>query len=329
MLNKKALAGSASTPTLNVADVFSADTYTGNTSTVAINNGIDLSSNGGMVWVKSRGALGEPLVWDTVRGRTYALKTHSTGGNVGPSSANKDLVSFNSNGFTVGQEEYVTPNNNGTTYVGWTFRKAEKFFDVVTYTGTGSNRTVNHNLGSVPGMIWVKKTSASGNNWSVYHTHGGNTRSLFLNTTGTGTVNSEYWNNTSPTSTQFTVGTGSTVNDNGATYIAYLFANETDSASVIKCGGWTVGSGTTTIDLGWTPQFVLVKQYGTNGGSWTIMDTARGFPTSGNEELLYANSTTTEESRDYFDRTTTGFKSYDSIWADVGASALYLAIKSE
>ena len=71
-----------------------------------------------------------------------------------------DLSAFSSNGFTVGTSGGFTNRTNGSyNYVGWTFRKAEKFFDVVTYTGTGSTTTINHNLNSVPGMIWVKKTN--------------------------------------------------------------------------------------------------------------------------------------------------------------------------
>jgi hypothetical protein len=55
-----------------------------------------------------------------------------------------------------------------TNYASWTFRKAEKFFDVVTYTGTGVARTIAHNLGSVPACMIIKKQCGS-SNWAVYH----------------------------------------------------------------------------------------------------------------------------------------------------------------
>lgn len=329
MLNKKALAGSASTPPLNVADVFSADTYTGNTSTVAISNGIDLSTKGGMVWVKSRSVDGEQLVWDTARGRTYALKTHSTAANTGPSSANKDLVSFNSNGFTVGQEEYVTPNNNGTTYVGWSFRKAEKFFDVVTYTGTGSATTINHSLNSVPGMIWIKRTDTTAN-WAVYHRIQTNANYYTkVNLTDTESSDSTVFNGTAPTSTVFSVGTSSLTNASGGTYVAYIFAHETDSKGIIQCGGWTAGSGTTTITLNWQPQFLIVKEYAGGSGSWVIFDSARGFSTSGTDKRLRANLIQAEDDVDWIDATSTGFNSFDNVWTASGRKVLYVAIKSE
>jgi hypothetical protein len=107
----------------------------------------------------------------------------------------------------------------------WMFKRAKGFFDVVAYTGDGiAGRTVNHNLGVVPEMMWVKSRSNI-QNWPVYANSVGNTGYLLLNETNpsvTGTLGN--WNNTSPTTTVFTVGSDNRTNASAYTYIAYLFA---------------------------------------------------------------------------------------------------------
>ena len=153
--NKKLLqaaAGNAGGDNLYVEDVFSTYLYTGNSSTQTINNGIDLDGEGGLVWHKRRTSTGENhYLYDTERGVAKALQSNQT--NAEGATGTGGLTSFNSNGYT-----YGTAQETGQDYVGWTFRKAEKFFDVVTYTGNGSNRTISHSLGSVPCFVIVKRT---------------------------------------------------------------------------------------------------------------------------------------------------------------------------
>jgi hypothetical protein len=128
-------------------------------------------------------------------------------------------------------------------YASWTFRKAEKFFDIVTYTGDGvDNRQIPHNLGSVPGMIIVKATS-SGDQWPVYHQSLG-TGAVRLNLTNS--YNSaDLWWKTTPTDSHFTVYGGGEVNVSSIEYVAYLFASDAGgfgddgSESIIKCGSYT------------------------------------------------------------------------------------------
>jgi hypothetical protein len=131
---------------VDVADVFSTDLYTGNGSTQSITNGVDLSGDGGLAWIKGRSGATDHQLFDTERGATKELISNSTAAEATDADT---LTSFNSDGFSIGADSNV--NTNTATYVGWSFRKAPKFFDVVTYTGTGSARTVAHNLGSVPG----------------------------------------------------------------------------------------------------------------------------------------------------------------------------------
>jgi hypothetical protein len=295
MLARKALAGTAGAPKLYVEDVMSCFLYTGNGSTQTITNNIDLSTEGGLVWTKKRATGADNnYLFDTARGTNKVLYSDLTNGS--DTWANS-LTAYNANGFSLGSGG---PNTNADTYVSWTFRKAEKFFDVVTWTGNGTaGRTISHNLGSVPGAIFVKQTNASGENWDVYHRSLANNKQLYLNATNAELTTSS-WNSTTPTSTVFTVGDGASINANGGTYVAYLFAHDAGgfgdagSDNVISCGSFTLSTTTATVDLGYEPQWIMFKR--TNSASdWRIYDTMRGWTTDGNDQRLQANVSDAED----------------------------------
>ena len=213
-------------------DVFSTYLYKGTGSSLSINNAIDFGE-GGMTWIKSRTMAEGNQIFDTVRGATKRLRTNETGGQ---ETANNDLSAFNNNGFTVISDDGV--NNSSHTYSSFSFRKAPGFFDVVTYTGTGTQKTVAHNLGCQPGMIVVKRTDANGDAWDVWHKALGGTGTsnqyLKLNTSDAASSTSRFghYPDDLPTSTTFTVKNQSGVNADGGTYVAYLFAGgESDAAT--------------------------------------------------------------------------------------------------
>jgi len=259
----------------DVADVFSTFLYTPATSNsnVPIVNGIDLAGEGGMVWIKQRDTDRYPVIVDTERGGNKVLHPHENYAGY----TQVIVQSFNSNGFTTGTSSFVSVADEDT--VAWTFRKKEKFFDVVTYTGNGANRTIAHSLGGDVGMMFIRQTNAT-NDWIVYVKSLGNDKLMYLNLTNsigndpTGVM----WNTTTPTNDLFSIGTQGAVNTNGATYVAYLFAdNSSEDAEdqMIKCGSYT-GNGTVgrTLDLGWEPQFILLKRTD-SADNWFIFDTTR------------------------------------------------------
>jgi hypothetical protein len=220
-------------------------------------------------------------------------------------------------------------NDAGTpyTYVGYFFKRAPGFFDIVTYTGTGSATTISHNLGVSPELILVKRRTGTNQNWAAYSSTLGNTKYLRPNDVDAEATSSTHWNDTSPTSTVFTVGTDNDVNASGATYVAYLFASV---PGVSKVGTYT-GTGTTPnqIDCGFTAgaRFVLVKRTNSTG-NWTVVDTARGIE-SGNEPVLFLNSINAENTAlDLIDPYSAGFET-SSTSTNVNASGstyIYLAI---
>jgi hypothetical protein len=314
-----------------IEDVFSTYLYNGNGATQTITNEIDLSTEGGLVWGKRRNSTGNHFLTDTVRGSNKLLISDSTTSEI---TSSVTVTGFNTNGFGIGAGDAVDCNNSGGTYVSWTFREQPKFFDVVTYTGTGSNRTVAHALGSVPGCIMVKRTNNTGD-WQVYHranTANPETDYLVLNSTAATADSDTRWNDTAPTSAVFSLGTEATVNASGGTYVAYIFAHDaggfglTGTNNVISCGSFTTdGSGIATVSLGYEPQWVMTKN-SSGTSAWRMFDTMRGLTVAGqNDALLQANSSAAEIiNSDYCSPTATGFE----IAGHSGsATHIYIAIR--
>ena len=314
-----------------IEDVFSTYLYTGNNSTQTINNGIDLAGKGGLVWLKIRSNPGyypDHYLIDTERGGTQQLFSNNTNAQ----STGNANISFSSSGFNLLQSGNNS-NGSGQTYASWTFRKAPKFFDVVTYTGNGvAGRQISHSLGSVPGMMIVKQTNKSGANWAVYHRSLGATKWLQLNATAASEVWSGPWNNTEPTATEFTLGGTATINESGYTFVAYLFAHdaggfgESGTDNVISCGSFTTdGSGNATVNLGWEPQYILVKPSSGTGG-WHIADVMRGASQTVFASLVPNTSAAENPSTGspYLCPTATGFT---TTWYWASTTLIYMAIR--
>ena len=319
-------------PAAYVEDVFSTYLYTGNNSTQTITNGIDLAGEGGLVWTKGRTGTQNNRLIDTTRGSDKLLTSNDTGAEAA-GTAGYNITAFNSDGYTLGLNEYSL-NSNGSSYASWTFRKAEKFFDVVTWTGNGtSGRAIPHNLGSAPGFIAVKITS-SVDNWECYHRgvtfNSGNV--LWLNSENPLTTGGPRFTS-APDATNFYVGSDSGVNGSGQTYVAYLFAHDAGgfgdagTDSVVSCGS-VVGSSQVEVNLGWEPQWILVKN-ASSAQDWWLVDNMRGLPVQGTDTSYNASNLRPNLS----DAETTGFSiapSATGFKANVlssGQTYIYIAIR--
>ena len=327
------VAGAAGGAGLNVEDVFSTYLYdgTGYPNYQTITNGIDLATEGGLIWTKCRNnAYGHHLV-DTERGVGKSLETNTTNAE---QSKPEGVVNFYNDGYRVYYENEV--NNGSYNYASWTFRKAPKFFDVVTYTGTGSAQNISHNLGCEPGAIIIKCTS-NAVNWAVWH-KGTSTPAddyLHLNTTGAAGTSSAYWDSTLPTDTHFTVGAVATNNVSGWTYVAYLFAHNdgdggfgpTGDQDIIKCG--TFEGASATISLGFEPQWILAKNIDTNSW-WMMYDNMRGLPVGAGPAELSTNTnaaeTTSPSVESIFSTITVDADGF-SVTGGYGSTYIYIAIR--
>jgi hypothetical protein len=315
-----------------IEDVFSTYLYTGNGSTQTITNGIDLAGKGGLVWTKSRSNAASHAWIDSARGKQYLLRSDTTDAQI--TSGGADYISsFNANGYTV-SGGWGLISGSGQNYVSWTFREQPKFFDVVTYTGTGSAQNIAHSLGSVPGCVIVKITSGTGS-WYVYHRSNANTQAMLLNGTQAVFTDANAWNSTTPTSTQFTVGASASTNNSGSTYVAYLFAHNaggfglTGTDNVISCGSFTTdGSGSfTPVSLGYEPQWLLIKN-SSGAQDWILIDSMRGFNyTAGSDVVLSPNTSAAEGFSGIANPNATGFGPDTSLGLSASSTYIYIAIR--
>jgi hypothetical protein len=281
---------------------FQVKTYTGTGSSHAITLDGDTDMQPDMVWWKERTSTDYPTICDSVRGATKRIFTNVD--EVEDTQA-ESLKSFDSDGFTMGTN--AGANQSSQTYVAWCWKEASGIFDCVTYTGNATNRTISHSLSAVPEMIIFKSRSGS-HNWSVYHQANGNTHGQFLNTTSAKDDDATYYQDTTPTSSVFSIGTSVLVNDNTETYVAYAFAPKQGFS---KFGSY-VGNGDADgqfIYTGFRPAFVITKRSETGGDNWHILDNKRDIFNPA-KEVISANANTAEgtTSTSFIDFLSNGFK---------------------
>jgi hypothetical protein len=301
--------------------VMDATLYTANASTQVITNAAGFKPD--FVWTKSRTGAYSHQLWDSIRGVNTWLQSNST---TAEQTGTAQLTSFNSNGFTLGANENSN-FTNGYAAVGWQWQagqgtnttntngtitstvsvNASAGFSVVTYTGTGALGTVGHGLGVAPSMLIIKSRSTA-DTWRVYHASLGNTQFINLNDTSAAGTASTVWNNTSPTSTVFTVNTESSVNGSGRTQVAYCW---TPIAGYSSFGSYT-GNGNADgpfVYLGFRPKFVLYKDTANGSTNWELVDSARN---TYNPEFtrLFPNASNADDNavNPVMDFTANGFK---------------------
>tara|TARA_R100001082_G_scaffold110185_1_gene89407 strand:- start:327 stop:1424 length:1098 start_codon:yes stop_codon:yes gene_type:complete len=293
------LLGAGGAAPVKVQDVFSADLWTGNGSSQSIDNDIKLSSEGGLVWAKNRqtniGGVSHMghILTDTVRGTSKFLRCHGTSTE---ETSNSMVTSFNADGYTLGSDSNI--NYNTDTYVGWTFRKHPKFFDIQTATvSAGGASTMTHSLECDCGMAIFKSlnNTTQGANWIVWHKEGCTGANEFwrLNTNDGRQSQSNTVNYNSSTKT-FTFGYPASVMADrlrpgtgaSSNVIGYFFADNTNNGGfgsggdedIIRTGTYT-GNGNTAgpsaVNVGFEPQYLIVKRLNA-AADWIVWDTARG-----------------------------------------------------
>ena len=279
------------------------------------------------VWLKARSKANSNILIDAVRGQKR-LRSDTSGNEADVSS---EFISFDTDGFTVTENAANEMNNNSTTYAAWNWKagtgagssntdgsinttstsvNSAAGFSISTYTGYGGASTIGHGLGAVPKMIIVKKRSGASydESWYVYHEALGNTHTLGLNSTG---VSSDVnvWNDTTPTSSVFSVGNDST-NRSGNEFVAYCFA---EKQGYSKFGSYK-GNGSadgTFVYTGFKPAFIIIKGAisgdGNAGQHWELYDNKRlGYNVDNNS--LLPSSSGTENTGDRIDLLSNGFK---------------------
>jgi hypothetical protein len=267
---------------------FNAITYSGN-GTQSI-TGVGFRPD--LVWIKSRSNGAYNHQWhDVVRGATAGtLFSNATTSE----NATYHFDSFDSDGFTTDSSNITGVNNSGQTFVAWNWRAGNNAgasnsagsitstvsanttsgFSIVTYTGNSTQpSTVGHGLAVAPSFYFIKERNGSTYDWNGYHVGLGNTLYIALNTTAAASAAVSAWNNTSPTSSVFTINHAA-INSSGVNYVAYCFAAV---AGYSAFGSYT-GNGSTDgpfMFTGFRPAYVLIKRSSTSGNHWQILDTKR------------------------------------------------------
>jgi len=307
---------------------FHTQLYTGNGSgnnPRAITNDANSDIRPDWIWIKERTSTSSHRLVDSSRGGTKGLSTDTDGGD-----ATANFITFGaSDGFTL--TDYNGGTNQDTiTYAAWQWKcnagttetavdesgnnpanvrqtNTDAGFSIITYTGTGATGTIAHGLGVVPEWI-VFKARAGTENWPNYHAVTGNTHAVDLNRTNAKIDNATLFNDTSPTSSVFTVSSDSAINADGVAYVCYCFA---PIKGYSKFGGYT-GNGNVNgafVYTGFSPAWVMVKRTD-SGNNWHMHDNKR-VTSNPNNLTLYANLTNADASED-LDMLSNGFKLRES-----------------
>ena len=283
---------------------FQAVLYTGNASgdhAITLPGDTDMQPD--MVWIKERTATSDHFLTDIGLG----VGGGGTPTRLEPSANSAESAqafTVQSDGFTL-----VTTTNqvnqDGILHVAWCWKEsATSGFDIATFTGNGAAQNISHSLSAVPKMVITKSRSTTGA-WYTYHAgvaSDAETDYLVLDTNAAVGDASTVWNDTAPTSSVFTVGSGF---DDGTTYIAYAFAPKPGFSKFGSYEGNGLADGT-FVYLGFRPAYVLFKGVATNR-EWIIADNKRDTYNLV-DEVLYANTNDAAGTSAMVDFLSNGFK---------------------
>ena len=306
-------------------DYFSPKIYAGSASAVTV-TGLDFQPD--MTWTKDRQNTGYHALIDSVNGAGKYLQPDNT--STQSTVANNCITSFTSDGFVTGT---AAPSNNssssGIGFISWNWKMGTTSGidatgasitptgysfnqtsgqSIITYTGNGvAGATIPHGLGAAPDFIITKELDTGGNDWGIFHTSIGNGQAVWLNTTTAAGTSTTYWNDTSPTSVLFSVGTNTQSNGSGTDYVAYCFAAKQGYSQF----GIYSGNGSSDgpfIYTGFRPAYILFKERFI-ARDWIIYDDKRlGYNPNNTQFLANTIDAAVTDAAAYIDLCSNGFK---------------------
>jgi hypothetical protein len=303
------------TSTTQANDYMNVVTYTGTGSSLGV-TGVGFQPD--FVWIKGRSGATDHGLYDAVRGVQKQLESNTT---TVETTETTGLTAFGTDGFTVGALAQL--NTSSATYVAWNWNgggsnatntsgtitstvraNTTAGFSIVTYTGTSANATVGHGLGAAPSMIIIHARTGAVRVWPVYHVSRGPGGYGYLNQTNAWNTDTTGFNNTSPTSTVFSLGNNTDLND-GSNFVAYCFAPVAGYSAFGSYTGNASADGP-FIYTGFRPEFIMIKA-SSSTGDWVMEDAARS-PYNVSTNYLVANASTAEQTGQLLDFVSNGFK---------------------
>ena len=272
---------------------FNVVTYTGDGSTSnAISN---LGFSPDMVWIGQRSSPTADYsngIWDTTRGRAKLMYSSRSNAEPSDSSSTQDLVSFDSDGFTVGTNNNASVNASSKEMVGWCWKanggttssdssgditvtrqsNTKGGFAILTYSGNGSSdQTIAHGLGKTPAFI-ITKNRSSTSHWAVWHqSYTGNYGQL-EDTGAWASDSSQFYTNGMTSNFIGVKGSGAT-NESGDDMIAYVWT-EIDGFSKFGSYGGNGNSDGTFVFTGVRPRLLMIRNV-EQSSNWGVYDSAR------------------------------------------------------
>ena len=293
---------SNSTPTIEDSSVhFQATTYGGNSgspSAKIVTQSGNSTFQPDLVWLKEREGNHGTLI-DAVRGGNKGLYP-----SLNFAEYDESNLSFRADGFslsTTGAAAQV--NSSSNTYIAWQWKAGDSNtvvsesgtgddaiaacthranqtagFSIVTYQGKndelsdGQHTKVAHGLGKKPALI-IGKNLAASKDWFVMSIPQQNDAHMHLNldTANSGSDFTGTWSDSD--TTHFVVGNDDLVNEAGANFVAYVWA---EIPGYSKFAAY-IGNGNADgpfIETGFKPAFILARPLGT-ASDWSIFDNGR------------------------------------------------------
>ena len=298
------------------------------------------------LWIKHREDVSNHKLQDVIRGSTKVLGSNEASAEA---TVAQGVTSFDSDGFSLGTDASVngtgaagivawnwlaggsqgSSNTDGSINTTYTSVNTTAGFSISQYTGTGSNATVGHGLGAAPKVVIIKNLSGT-SQWLFGTTALGFNKFLEFNLKGAAQTVSNRFNDTNPTSSVFSIGTSSGVNNNGDSHIAYCFAEKKGYSKFGSYVGNANADGT-FVYTGFKPAFFLCKNSSTGNTNWLIFDNKRS-PRNLVENVLKANLNSAGENGDLdVDFLSNGVKmrNTDGNGNENGSTMIYMAFAEE
>ena len=297
---------------------FQCKLWTGNDGSNALTLDGSENMSPDLVWLACRTRNDNKRLQDSVRGAGKMSPSNGTGAEESLS----EFVSFDADGFTLNTSD-AGYNSSSHTYVAWCWVEgATPGFDIVTFTGNQTARTISHSLSAKPEWLWIKNREKV-ESWHMQHGALGANNTQESNTNGAFGAGSTIWNDTEPTTSVFSVGNNGNINETDSDILVYLWAGKQGFSSFHKY----IGNGDDDgkfIFTGFKPAFVLQK-CSSHAGSWHIHDNKRSI--NGTDIYTYLDTNEAEVSTTRMDFLSNGFKlrSSHDVWNGSGRTNVYMA----